>query len=105
MKLDKSMTGKFVTRIKECDCKNGNYDNSYIGEKLLSLDDNFIRCATRDFKTKLDYRWNDDNWELYVDYDMIDINNLSTDELYLIKDALKALLIYDTNKKIKNLID
>lgn len=102
MKLDKSMIGKFVTRTGPCVL--GNYaDSSYIGEKLkiLSVDENFIRYSNETYKGKLDHRWNDENWELYIDYDMIDINNLSTNELYLIKDALKALLIHDMQKENK----
>ena len=103
MKLDKSMIGKFITRIGPCDYGNGNFDSSYIGEKLklLHIDKNFIIYANENYKEKLDKRWNDDNWELYVDYDMIDINKLSTNELYLIKDALKALLIQDMEKENK----
>lgn len=95
MRLDKSMIGKFVTRTGPCKYKNGTEDRSYIGEKikLLSLDNNFIRCATRHFKTRLDSNWDDENWELYIDYDMIDINNLSTNELYLLRDSLKAMLV------------
>lgn len=97
------MIGKFVTRTGPCDYRNGNLDSSYIGEKLklLHIDKDFIIYANENYKGKLDKRWNDDNWELYVDYDMIDINRLSTNELYLIKDALKALLIQDMEKENK----
>lgn len=104
MKLDKTMIGKFVTRTGPCDYKNGNHDNSYIGEKIkiLHIDDNFIIFANENYKHKLNAKiWNDDNWGLYVDYDMIDINNLSTNELSLIKESLKVALVQAVQNQAK----
>lgn len=103
MKLDKTMIGKFVTRTGPCDYGNGNFDSSYVGEKLklLHIDKDFIIYANENYKGKLDKRWNDDNWELYVDYDMIDINNLSTNELSLIKESLKVALVQAVQNQAK----
>lgn len=103
MKLGKEMIGKYVTRTKPCKLRNGIEDYSYIGEKIkiLSLDDNHIRYATRETKSTLDERWLDNNWKEYEE--IIDIDNLDLKELFILQDSLKALIRQDIQMNFKRL--
>lgn len=103
MKLEKRHIGKYVTRTAPCDYKNGNKDYSYIGEKIkiLSIDKKHVRYATKEWKSTLDERWLDDNWKEYEE--IIDINNLDLNELYIIQNGLKALVKQNINKGFERL--
>lgn len=103
MKLSKEMIGKYVTRIAPCDYNGRDKDYSYIGEriKILSLDDKHIRYASVTGKSTLDERWLDDNWKEYEE--IIDIENLSLNELSILQESLKALLREDICMNFKRL--
>ncbi len=105
MELDRSMIGKYVTRTGPCKYRNGIEDYSYIGEKIkiLSIDNQHIRYATKTHKSTLDSRWLDNNWKEYKEEEIVDIDNLDLNELYILRDSLKALIRQDIQMNFKRL--
>ena len=103
MKLNKKHIGKYMTRIGPCDLKNGNEDYSYIGDKLkiLSIDNNCIKYATKDYNGSLDGRWLDYNWTEYKE--IMDTTCLDNKELELLDKGLKELLKKEINNNFNYL--